>query len=100
MSQVDTIKGESKWKGGLQLAFGLSYIAIPSHLLQEIWLSRPAGSPCVKRKVTAGVSLAMYVIRYEIAHDGSLLEWLAPAGIVSEGSTRQRLESEEIMQGI
>ena len=45
-----TIKGESKSKGGLQLAFGLSYIAVPYLLLQEMLLSRPVSGPCVNAR--------------------------------------------------
>ena len=72
-----TIKGESKSKGGLQLAFGLSYIAVPYLLLQEMLAKQTGERPVRRRKVRAECYLVVYEVEYEVGHDVSCGTWCA-----------------------
>jgi hypothetical protein len=66
-----TIKGQSKSKGGLHLAFGLSYTAVPYLLLQKMLAKQTGERPVRWRKVRAECYLVVYEVQYEVAHDVS-----------------------------
>jgi hypothetical protein len=96
-TQVRTIKGESKRKGGLQLAFGLSYIAVPSSLLQEMLTMWAGGGPVHKAKGEGGGVIGGGVVDINVGinveHDyqaGAPEMLLARVEVVGQGSARER----------
>jgi hypothetical protein len=72
-----TIKSESKSKGGLQLAFGLSHIAVPYLLLQEMLAKQTGQRPVRRRKVRAEGYLVVYEVEHDVAHDVPCGTWCA-----------------------